>query len=456
MAELPADFAAYMETLLQEEFPDYLASFSKKRAYGIRVNTNKITAERFQEICPFPIRPVPWVTNGFFYDAETVNPSRHPYYAAGLYYIQEPSAMTPASLLPVEEGDFVCDLCAAPGGKATELGAKLRGTGFLLANDISNSRAMGLLKNLELFGLHNICVSSERPEKLLEKYGAFFDKILVDAPCSGEGMFRRDAGLIKSYKEHGPAYYAPVQKQLLLTAAGLLKPGGFLVYSTCTFSEQEDEEAVSYLLRERPDFSLCDSSLYGQTCEGFEKGRAGLSGCIRIYPHRVEGEGHFIALLQKEGQAKTPVQGRSARQKPYVSESLAEFLTLVTPDILPELVVEKNGELYLLKDPSYAPSGLRFLRTGLHLGSLAKGRFTPSQALAMALSAEDFKNVLSLSVEDERVLRYLKGETISLTEQETEVDKGWCLVTVDGFPLGFGKRSGALLKNKYKTGWRWM
>lgn len=455
MAELPESFLNSMKTLLGQEYTDYLACFSKERLYGIRVNTNKISVEHFQKICPFPIRQVPWIENGFFYDGK-INPAKHPYYAAGLYYIQEPSAMTPAEFLPVEEGDCVCDLCAAPGGKATELGARLHGTGFLLANDISNSRAMGLLKNLELFGLHNICVSSERPQKLLSSYGAFFDKILVDAPCSGEGMFRRDRELIKSYREHGPSYYSEIQKQLVLTAADMLKPGGYMVYSTCTFSEKEDEEVISFLLRERPAFSVCDLHDFGRYYDGFAEGKAELANCVRIFPHRMEGEGHFIALLHKAARDENGQRREDfvKQQKPCRNASLLAFLSMINAEFKEGQITEKKGEVYFLSDQIFAPKEIRFLRTGLHLGTIKKDRFEPSQALAMALGPGDFAETLPLSTEDDRVIRYLKGETIDISDQS--VKKGWCLVTVDGFPLGFGKGNGTILKNKYRTGWRWM
>ena len=142
-------------------------------------------------ICPFEITPVPWTDNGFYYDGERLSPAKHPYYSAGLYYLQEPSAMTPASRLPVEPGDKVLDLCAAPGGKATELGARLKGEGLLVANDISSSRAKGLLKNIEVFGIGNVAVLCEEPGKMENCFQEFFDKILIDAPCSGRSEERR-------------------------------------------------------------------------------------------------------------------------------------------------------------------------------------------------------------------------------------------------------------------------
>jgi len=189
---LPKAFEEKMIGLLEEEYKEYLQCFDEARHYGLRVNTNKITVEDFLKIAPWPLTPIPWIKNGFYYDGETVQPAKHPYYFAGLYYLQEPSAMTPADRLPIEPGDRVLDVCAAPGGKATELGARLKGQGVLVANDISNSRAKGLLKNLELFGISNMLVLSEEPGKLTGFFREYFDKILIDAPCSGEGMFRKD------------------------------------------------------------------------------------------------------------------------------------------------------------------------------------------------------------------------------------------------------------------------
>ena len=234
-----------MKAILGEEYDDFLAGFEKPRHYGLRVNTAKITVEEFKELVPFHLTQIPWVENGFYYEEEDA-PTRHPYYYAGLYYLQEPSAMAPAALLPVDPGDRVLDLCAAPGGKSTELGARLKGQGLLVSNDISNSRAKALLKNLELAGVSNLCVTSETPEKLADVFGPFFDKILVDAPCSGEGMFRKDPDLIKSWQEHGPSYYAPIQRQILSQAVRMLKPGGYLLYSTCTFAACEDEDTVHW------------------------------------------------------------------------------------------------------------------------------------------------------------------------------------------------------------------
>ena len=161
MIQLPERFEEKMQCLLGSEFEEYIRCYEEPRYYGLRVNTRKISVEDFLKIAPFPLTPIPWIENGFYYDGEQVAPAKHPYYFAGLYYLQEPSAMTPANRLPVSPGERVLDVCAAPGGKATELGAKLMGEGVLVANDISSSRAKGLLKNLEVFGIGNMLVLSE-------------------------------------------------------------------------------------------------------------------------------------------------------------------------------------------------------------------------------------------------------------------------------------------------------
>ena len=254
--QLPEAFLDHMRDLLGDEYEAFLESENSCGFRGLRVNTSKVEAEKFEEISPFPLKPIPWIPNGYYLEADAPA-SRHPYYAAGLYYLQEPSAMTPASCLPVQEGDRILDLCAAPGGKATQLAARLGGTGLLLANDISNSRAKGLLKNLELFGQGNILVTSEGPERLASYFPEFFDKILVDAPCSGEGMFRRDPSMVKDWLEHGPDWYAPLQREIVMQAARMLKPGGLLLYSTCTFSPRENEGTVADLLEREPSFRVC-------------------------------------------------------------------------------------------------------------------------------------------------------------------------------------------------------
>ena len=296
--KLPQEFLREMKALLGTEYDAYIESLAETWRPGLRVNGLKLSSDEFRDLVPWRLSPVPWEQAGFYYDPDEVRPSRHPWYYAGLYYLQEPSAMAPAACLPVTPGDRVLDLCAAPGGKSTALAAKLKGEGLLVSNDISYSRARALLKNLEMAGAANICVVSESPEKLSGPWAGFFDKILVDAPCSGEGMFRRDEEMVKDWQQRGPAYYAPIQRQILLEAVKMLRPGGKLLFSTCTFSRLEDEENVEFLLNHCPEMELVP--LTPAQVPGAVPG-IGLPGVLRIFPHRAAGEGHFLALLGKKG-----------------------------------------------------------------------------------------------------------------------------------------------------------
>ena len=456
--KLSEEYLNRMRDLLgEEEFSAYLKSFDEERLYGLRVNTAKVTPEAFPELVSWDLKPVPWIPNGFYYEG-TERPAKDPYYYAGLYYLQEPSAMTPAILLPVEPGDRVLDLCGAPGGKSTELGVKLAGKGVLISNDISNSRAKALLKNLELWGISNICVTSETPDKLADVFGPWFDKILIDAPCSGEGMFRKDDDMVKSYEERGPEYYSEIQKEITDQAVRMLAPGGLLLYSTCTFSRCEDEEIICHILENHQEMELIRLPLF----EG-ASGGIGLDGCIRLFPHKIKGEGHFISLLRKNGggaertaagsreRSRTEPQGKKA---PALPTELTDFLALMKREFDGSRIMIKNDSVYYLPENFVPAKELRYLRTGLLLGELKNKRFEPGQALAMTLHAEEFRQTISWKKEDDRVIRYLKGETISLTPEEGPV-KGWYLVCVDGYPLGFAKGTGMALKNKYYPGWRW-
>lgn len=456
--ELPAAFCDEMKRILGDEYEDYLASMEESRKYGLRVNTAKISVEEFERIAPFPLRKIPYVDNGFYYDSD-IQPAKHPYYFAGLYYLQDPSAMTPASRLPVEQGDVVLDLCAAPGGKATELAAKLRGTGLLIANDISSKRAKALLKNIELFGVENSFIVTEYPKKLQEYFTGFFDKILIDAPCSREGMFRKEPAMVKAWEQNGPEFYAKLQEEILEQALPMLRPGGYLLYSTCTFSPLEDEGTVEKILAMDKEMELVSMEGY----EKFSPGKPELIGskdenirkCVRIFPHKLDGEGHFLALFHKKGEGAAPnylekrkgLKGEEKRLFKEFSQNLNRVFE-------PHRLESKNGMLYYMPEQLPQMKGLRFLRSGLFLGEMKKNRFEPSQSLAMALNKSDYKNCLDFSAEDERVIRYLKGETLTLTPEESAGQDGWQLVCVDGYSLGWGKKNRSTLKNKYHSGWR--
>lgn len=376
--DLPKKFCDEMKRILGEEYPAYLASMEDTRKYGLRVNTAKISVEDFLKISPFELTPIPYVDNGFYYDPE-VAPAKHPYYFAGLYYLQDPSAMTPASRLPVEEGDVVLDLCAAPGGKATELAAKLHGTGLLIANDISSKRAKALLKNIELFGVENSFIVTEYPQKLQEYFTGFFDKILIDAPCSGEGMFRKEPSMVKAWEQNGPEFYAKLQEEILRQALPMLKPGGYLLYSTCTFSPLEDEGTVDKILSMDDSMEIVPMQGY----VGFSKGnpawvdssRSEIEDCIRIFPHKLDGEGHFLALFHKKETAEGAVQSYDQRRSGLKGEEkrlFQEFAAGLAREFEPDRMESKQGMVYYMPKQLPDMKGLRFLRSGLFLGEMRK------------------------------------------------------------------------------------
>ncbi|MBO4395520.1 MAG: RsmB/NOP family class I SAM-dependent RNA methyltransferase [Eubacterium sp.] len=504
--ELPESYKKRMQSLLGGEYPAYLASLDEPRLYGLRVNTSKISVEEFERIAPFPIRRIPYVPNGFFYDGETVQPAKHPYYFAGLYYLQDPSAMTPASRLPIEPGNRVLDLCAAPGGKSTELAARLV-AGLLVANDISASRAKALQKNIELFGITNSLITTEYPEKLTQYFPQFFDRVLIDAPCSGEGMFRKDPAMVRSWSEDSPQKYAAMQEDIVRHALPMLAPGGYLLYSTCTFSPLEDEGTVKKILAMDPSLSLVPMEGYEGFATGFDNwdeyrracgetsdeismeqdGEAlSMKNCVRIFPHRMEGEGHFLALFKKADDDLLVSDGAYGNTKQNSSRmskderSLWEsFASGLSREFCEDRIESHDGKLFLNVPGLPQVRGLRFLRNGLYLGECKKNRFEPSQALAMTLRMDEYKNVLNLPADDERVVRYLKGETIRVEEpgksgsinhtsasgqisspesvsKACELHDGLILICVDGYPLGWGKKTGATIKNKYHSGWRMM
>ena len=592
--QLPEKFLKTMKQILGEEYGAFLESFDGKRQFGLRVNTAKMKLEEFERIAPFHLSKIPWIADGYFYEEEDA-PAKHPFYAAGLYYLQEPSAMTPASRLSVTPGERVLDLCAAPGGKATALGAKLQGEGLLVANDINNARAKALLRNLELFGISNAFVTNEPPHILAEHYPEYFDKIMVDAPCSGEGMFRKNPAVVEAWQEKGPEYFSRLQRDIILYAADMLRPGGRMLYSTCTFSPLENESVITHLLRERPEMEVIPMEDY----EGFAEGLTAFGGeqfhescrlCRRIFPHRMAGEGHFLALLYKHapdensglsenvsapaglsvqpenvsapaslsaqpenvsapaslsdlpenvqtaagissGKDAEKKSGKRKKEKKKKKQSactdgsrnwwdtcpgldreqrqaLADFFVHVHMPLQKERIDIRGDKVYYVpaetlfsdsqvrsaafsageeraartrwtgaggrssggkrKQPGTMPTAkIHFLRNGLYMGDLKKKRFEPSQPFALALSKDAFDQCLNFAGGDERLQRYLRGESIPLEEGEAAAlncrgpepagntaSGGWYLVLADGCPLGFGKLAGHILKNKYPAGWR--
>ena len=509
---LPEKFLEEMRCILGNEINEYKQSLSECPHHGLRLNTSKITEDEFNELINWQpaMKRVEWCSSGFYYDEAKYRVTKSPYYYAGLYYVQEPSAMLPASILPIEKGDRVLDLCAAPGGKSTQLAVKLNGTGFLFANDISNTRAKALLKNLELFGMPNIAVTCESHEKLCESFPEFFDKILVDAPCSGEGMFRREPAMVNSWLEKGPDYYANIQADILEHAYNMLKPGGMLLYSTCTFSPCENEGNIIKLLGNHMDaelvpieitegmrHGLCDEILNKFNIFPDEThGNNILTGCARIFPNDGLGEGHFAALIHKRimdsdssGSTKNNINifpDNSKDRKAILNlnkkllsrypKAAAFFKNISDSFLSGGEIIEINNRLYMLPDGLEIHEGIRYLRTGLLLGEVIKKpagkksgpgnrkkqtsddinaavRFEPSQALAMTLNKNLFSNTVDFKAEDTETIKYLKGETINCPI-DCAAEDGWCLVTLNGYPLGFAVKNKDTLKNKYYPGWR--
>lgn len=442
MIKLPETYIESIKELLNDQYETYLSSFSDKRTHGLRINTSKISVEEFLKINPFHLQPIPWTSDGFYYE-ENDNPAKHPFYHAGLYYIQEPSAMLPAEVLPVQDYDYVLDCCGAPGGKSLKIANKLNNTGLLVANDISASRAQILLKTLETAGIKNSYVMAEDLLSL-NGFEETFDKILLDAPCSGEGMFRKEPDLIKSWLEKGNDYYSDIQKKLINKAIQLLKPGGMLVYSTCTFSPKENEEVIEYALS-------CDNRIKTMPIKKYEGFESGITDktkdCVRLYPHLIKGEGHFVALLKKEGITD------SNNISSFISKPDIDVLNEINDDFFKGRIIIRNNKYYLEPDSLLNFDGIRIMRSGLYLGEIKHERFEPSHALAMALRQNDYKKIINLNLNDPRVLKYLKCETLDIKDV---AEDGYYLICVEGKPLGFGKVNKGTFKNKYPSNYRYI
>lgn len=450
---LPEAFEERMKGLLGEEYTSFLESYEKERAQALRVNTGKISVEDFQRLSPFSLRPVPWVKEGFYYESGE-RPGKHVYHEAGLYYMQEPSAMAVAVLANAKPGERVLDLCAAPGGKTTQLAASMKGEGLLVSNEIHPARAKILSQNVERMGIPHAVVTNEKPADLTDRFLEFFDRIVVDAPCSGEGMFRKEEQALLQWSPENVTMCAERQQEILEAAAPMLRPGGVLVYSTCTFAPEENEGSISTFLNHHPEFSVKRVSAY----EGFaggrpewagEEGREETKDTFRLWPHRLEGEGHYVAVLQKEGEAER----RAAETKaPSVDKAALKLYEEFAKDSLkrkrPGVPVLFGEQLYLLPE-AVNLKGLKVLRPGLHLGTVKKNRFEPSHALALALAEEEACRTVNLDGNGPEAAAYLRGEALL-----ADGEKGWTLVLADGYSLGWGKMTGGTLKNHYPKGLR--
>ena len=518
---LPDKYVEKMKRILGDEYPLYEASLEEPLNHCLRINTLKISVEEFLQISPFELTPVPWTENAFYYDASIDSPSKHPFYFAGLYYLQEASATLPAAVIPIENGDRVLDICAAPGGKTTELAARLKGSGILVSNDISASRLKALQKNVEAFGASNVVITCETPDKLADHFGEYFDKILIDAPCSGEGMFRKSNSMISAWELNGNEKFEVIQRSILDQVVKMLKPGGMILYSTCTFDPGEDEEQILYLLSLDNSLELVPIKMY----DGFEPGHAewvsdGINDIIassggklekafseynleytaHLFPHRVNGEGHYVSLVMKNSGVAGSADNddivdnnlvnnvinknhggyASAYKikKSKLPEEVTEFFSHISAGcetIDKDRIEISSDKVFLIPKDAPDTKGLRTMRNGVYLGEIKKKRFEPSQSLPMLLKASDFDNVLRLKPDSIAVYKYLRGETLELEDVRDDIyfddismaDKsidlfiseligkpGWIMICVMDYPLGFAKNIRGTLKNKYLPGWR--
>jgi 16S rRNA C967 or C1407 C5-methylase (RsmB/RsmF family)/NOL1/NOP2/fmu family ribosome biogenesis protein len=520
---LPLLFLERMRCLLGNEYDDFAAALEQSPVSGLRVNTLKLSAAQFQRISPFALgEPVPWCDSAFNLspsitpDPSTLTgiprkdkllsdsggsgavsrePGKHPYHLAGLYYLQDPSAMTPAELLmsapfDLQEGSIslhpvsakgmrVLDLAAAPGGKTTALAALMQGHGLLVANEIKDKRVGHLAVNVERWGAGNVVITNESPERLADHFEAIFDRVLLDAPCSGEGMFRKDMGARRDWSPEMVAGCAIRQRNILRLAAKLVRPGGYLLYSTCTFAPEEDEAVIDEFLTKQ-----MGGDGYGQfevvelpQLPGFMPGRPewkqetiedarnkeqrindDLRGAIRLFPHRVNGDGHFICLLKRMGPTDFKAEGQpdrlanpSTTQQRLWQDFTSEVLRV---DFPAERLRVRAERLYFIPEELPDFGFLRVLHPGVWLGTFKKDRFEPAHPLALFLLPGQAKHVLDLPSEETGKRRtslqaFLSGETIP-----SAGTPGWTLVTVDGWPLGWGKRVQGILKNHYPHGWQ--
>ena len=478
MMNLPIEFEKKMKAFLGNEWDDFLYSYDNNRFQALRFNTLKVQSqeERMRILKVLGIssdKRVSWANEAYYFD-ENVRPGKHPYHEMGLYYIQEPSAMSAAALLAPKPGMRVLDLCAAPGGKSTQLATYLGDSGLLVSNEINTQRSRILSQNIERMGIKNAIVTNEDSFVLASHFPGFFNAIQVDAPCSGEGMFRKLPEAIEQWSMENVAICAARQKEILDNAAVMLKPGGVIVYSTCTFSKEENEDVIEYFLERHPDFTL----------EEME----------RFWPHKVDGEGHFVAKLVRRGSVnelgadydvcedscnkvedtglkadrKTKKNKNSKNRKNETKPALTKENMKILSEFLDETISEdvaawiKNSrlvmfgeQLYRLPDMEVDIKGLKVQRAGLHIGEFKKQRFEPSHSLALALKLNDAKNVVKLTCDNPQTIGFFNGQSVILSdEQAVECKKGWALVCVDGYTAGWGKVNGTQVKNHYPKGLR--
>ncbi|MGN0558845.1 MAG: RsmB/NOP family class I SAM-dependent RNA methyltransferase [Acutalibacteraceae bacterium] len=439
------DFLNEMKKLLGDEYEDYLKFYNDDKNYrGLRVNKLKCTAEKLSELLPFELKPTPFCKEGFYIPQDVQSLGNNPLHHCGAFYIQEPSATSAVTMLNVEPDDYVLDLCASPGGKSTQIASELLGTGLLFSNEIVKNRASVLLSNIERCGVRNAVVTSCHPDTLCNRLTGFFDKILVDAPCSGEGMFRKHSSARDCWSKEHVFSCAQRQLQILNSAKNALKSGGVMVYSTCTFSKEENEGVIEAFLKDNSDFELEDS--------GVSFGRKTMGGAVRIFPMD-GGEGHFAARLRKKGENiryKQTFGSKNITTEKIPKEVIDFYKNTFVNSPFGDNIKMFDSKAVCLPDNLPDLTGLSVFRAGVLLGEVKKNRFEPAHCAFIAAKKSECKSSVDFDFTDDRILKFLHGEEISVDENLS----GYTAVCVNGITVGFGKAVSGTLKNKYPKGLR--
>ncbi len=458
--QYPTDFQLIIQDLLQEDAPDFWDSYESDPPFtGLRINTQKDRPEGILSPLPGQFQPLPWIEHGYQI-IQSSELGKHIFHAAGLYYLQEPSAMVPVIILDPQPGEKILDLCAAPGGKTTQILSEMKNQGWLLANDPNPKRVQALKRNMERWGSRNSGVTNETPARLVEHFGAIFDRVLIDAPCSGEGTFRSNPGSIKRWSTGFRDRCGLIQNDILWQGAKLVRPGGVLVYSTCTFNQHENEGSIKRFLDKNPEFYLEHIPDLDGINRGFslsDNNQYDFSKTIRIWPHQAPGEGHFIALMRRTGNHNEEVRVRSGTgqeledwQRTIYQDFFNSTIKLNpnTEDIHPESPLLKlyGNQLYLILSDTPPLEGLRVEHWGWWIGTIKNDSFLPSPALATSLTGEDSQIVLEFSLGDQGLGQYQRGSPIK-TSLEVDGSSEWILITVDGYSLGWGK----IIKGRIKS-----
>lgn len=448
---LPLKFTERMKLILKEKFSLFEKAFQNDAFRALRVNTLKSDAEVLKTV--FGLKESTYFCKNSYYLPEDVTkPGNHPLHHAGAFYMQEPSATSVVEAIGIEEGDFVFDLCASPGGKSTQAAAYLNGKGLIVSNEFVSSRVQPLVSNIERMGITNAIVTSARPDALCLQLPEFFDKVIVDAPCSGEGMFRKEAAALENWSVENVLSCAERQKKIIDCAAECVKPGGKLVYSTCTYAFEENEGVVEYFLKNHPDFHLVKPQIeFGEdAAKEFAPDVENIEYARRIFNFN-GGEGHFVAVMQRDGECeKSQTDDKFIRDKKSepIYKAFAEYFSEIFLGNVPQNVVIGGDKVYIAP-VNLNLRGVQIVRSGVFAGTVKNNRFIPEHAL---FNNTQFvaKNVVDLALDDERVYKFLHGEEIA-------VDcgiKGYTQVKINGIPCGFGKASNGTLKNHYPKGLR--